>query len=115
MAAVFGCRVRAAGERDRFLCALQTALVGGGEPGAFASPPERGWVAATSRSTHERGGGWDFCLRVPPGEAAAADPARRGTQPRSVCARSRSAVGPFFFLQPSGALVFSEVLRKLAP
>ena len=96
MAAVFGCRVRAAGERDRFLCALQTALVGGGEPGAFASPPERGWVAATSRSTHERGEGWDFCLRVPPGEAAAADPARRGTQPRSgeVPTSTRRAVGP---------------------
>ena len=44
---------------------------------------ERGGVAATSRSAFKSRGGHDVILGVRPGAAAAADPARRGTQPRS--------------------------------
>ena len=52
-------------------------------------PPERGCVAATSRSTSENRAAQDFSVRVPPLAAAAADPARRRTQPRSVRATHR--------------------------
>ena len=54
---------------------------------------ERGGVAATSRSAFKSRGGHDVFLGVRHGAAAAADPARRGTQPRSGRRRS-AAVSP---------------------
>ena len=44
---------------------------------------EHGCVAATSRSTFRHRAGQEFPSRVTPNAAAAADPAPRGTQPRS--------------------------------
>ena len=92
-------RINGAGARifpGAFVPAQPLRLVprGAGHSRAPPAPPERGCVAATSRSADQRGGRMDFSWRVRSSAAAAADPARRGTQPRSADAiRGRACMG----------------------